>query len=127
MDELESIEDVVVVVIRSALKVFSAGMDLKKVHELSLDADGGAQMSGIVTEFQGAFARLEMLPQVTVAEIAGAALGGGLELALACDLRIAAAEASLGLPEAASGLIPGAEIGRAACRAGGGTYGWIPG
>src|SRR3546814_9019670 len=63
MDELESIEDVVVVVIRSALKVFSAGMDLKKVHELSLDADGGAQMSGIVTEFQGAFARLEMLPQ----------------------------------------------------------------
>ena len=47
-------------------------------------------------------------PQVTIAEIGGAALGGGLELALACDLRIAAVEAKLGLPEARLGLIPGA-------------------
>ncbi len=45
---------------------------------------------------------------VTLAEIGGAALGGGLELALACDLRVAAAEAKLGLPEARLGLVPAA-------------------
>jgi len=44
---------------------------------------------------------------VTLAEIGGAAMGGGLELALACDLRIAAMEAKLGLPEVQLGLIPG--------------------
>ncbi|HUN69744.1 MAG TPA: enoyl-CoA hydratase-related protein, partial [Burkholderiales bacterium] len=57
---------------------------------------------------QKLFARLEALPQVTLAEIGGAALGGGLELALACDLRIAANEAKLGLPEVRLGLVPGA-------------------
>ena len=48
------------------------------------------------------------MPQVTLAEIGGAAMGGGLELALSCDLRIAANEAKVGLPEARLGLIPGA-------------------
>ena len=48
------------------------------------------------------------LPVVTLAEIGGAALGGGLELALACDLRVAAHEAKLGLPEASLGLLPAA-------------------
>src|SRR5690606_39776340 len=45
---------------------------------------------------------------VSVAEIGGHALGGGLELALACDLRIGALEARIGLPEVALGLVPGA-------------------
>jgi enoyl-CoA hydratase/carnithine racemase len=57
---------------------------------------------------QRVFARLERAPQVTIAEIGASALGGGLELALACDLRIAAQEARLGLPEVRLGLIPGA-------------------
>jgi enoyl-CoA hydratase/carnithine racemase len=48
------------------------------------------------------------LPQITIAEIGGAALGGGFELALVCDFRIAAEEAKLGLPEVNLGLIPGA-------------------
>jgi enoyl-CoA hydratase len=52
--------------------------------------------------------RLETLPVVTIAEIEGHALGGGLELALACDIRIASHDAKLGLPEAKIGLLPGA-------------------
>jgi enoyl-CoA hydratase/carnithine racemase len=48
------------------------------------------------------------LPRVTLAEINGAALGGGFELALACDLRVAALEAKMGLPELRLGLLPGA-------------------
>ena len=57
---------------------------------------------------QQLFARLEAAPVVTLAEIGGAALGGGLELALACDLRVAAADAKLGLPETSLGVVPGA-------------------
>jgi enoyl-CoA hydratase/carnithine racemase len=72
------------------------------------DAAGRARMVAFVREIQRVFARLERLPQVSIAEIGGAALGGGLELALACDLRIAAAQARLGLPEARLGLVPGA-------------------
>jgi enoyl-CoA hydratase/carnithine racemase len=50
---------------------------------------------------------LAALPQPTIAAINGTALGGGLEMALACDVRIVAAEAQLGLPEVAIGLVPG--------------------
>jgi enoyl-CoA hydratase len=55
---------------------------------------------------QRLFARLEAAPLVTLAEISGAALGGGFELALACDLRVAANEARLGLPEAGWACCP---------------------
>jgi enoyl-CoA hydratase/carnithine racemase len=61
-----------------------------------------------VAGIQRLYARIERLPQVTLAEIGGAAMGGGFELALACDLRIAANEAKIGLPEVRLGLIPGA-------------------
>jgi enoyl-CoA hydratase/carnithine racemase len=57
---------------------------------------------------QRVFARIERAPFVTLAEIGGAALGGGLELALACDLRVAAQEAKLALPEVGLGLLPAA-------------------
>jgi enoyl-CoA hydratase/carnithine racemase len=58
--------------------------------------------------FHALFDRIEALPCVTLAEIGGSALGGGFELALACDLRMASTSAKLGLPEAKLGLIPGA-------------------
>jgi enoyl-CoA hydratase/carnithine racemase len=61
-----------------------------------------------VRRMQRLFDRIEALPQVVVAEIGGAAHGGGFELALACDLRVAAESARLGLPEARLGLLPGA-------------------
>jgi enoyl-CoA hydratase/carnithine racemase len=65
-------------------------------------------MYSYVAGIQRLYARIERLPQVTLAEIGGAAMGGGFELALACDLRIAANEAKIGLPEVRLGLIPGA-------------------
>ena len=94
--------------IRSDQKVFCAGADLKEVRARMDAPDGADRMYAFVACIQRLYARIERLPQVTVAEIGGAAMGGGLELALACDLRIAANEARLGLPEVRLGLIPGA-------------------
>ena len=65
-------------------------------------------MKATVRRFHDVYDRLEALPVVTIAEIEGHALGGGLELALACDIRIASHEAKLGLPETKVGLLPGA-------------------
>jgi enoyl-CoA hydratase/carnithine racemase len=65
-------------------------------------------MMALVTRMQRLAARLEAAPLVTLAEIGGAALGGGFELALGCDLRIAANEAKLGLPEVELGLLAAA-------------------
>src|SRR5471032_2527400 len=94
--------------IRSDQKVFCAGADLKEMRGRMDMADGPDRMYAYVASIQRLYARIEKLPQVTLAEIGGAAMGGGFELALSCDLRIAAAEAKLGLPEARLGLIPGA-------------------
>jgi len=94
--------------IRSDQKVFCAGADLDEISARIEMSDGADRMYAYVAGIQRLYARLERLPLVTLAEIGGAAMGGGLELALACDLRIAANEAKLGLPEARLGLIPGA-------------------
>src|SRR5471032_3630720 len=94
--------------IRSGQKVFCAGADLKEMRGRMDMADGPDRMYAYVASIQRLYARIEKLPQVTLAEIGGAAMGGGFELALSCDLRIAAIEAKLGLPEARLGLIPGA-------------------
>jgi len=100
--------DVSVIVVRSALYLFSAGADLAAMHEKFQTTAGQAEMLDFVGHIQETYAQLESSSKVTIAEIGGAALGGGLELALACDLRIAADEAKLGLPEAGLGLLPGA-------------------
>ena len=94
--------------IRSNQKVFCAGADLDEISRRTPLADGADRIYAYVARIQRLYARIEQLRLVTVAEIGGAAMGGGLELALACDLRIAANEAKLGLPEARLGLIPGA-------------------
>lgn len=108
LDRLSGRKDIVVLHIRSNQKVFSAGMDLEHIRTLFKLPDGANAMVRDVTEFQRLFARIEVMPFVVLAEIGGAALGGGLELALACDLRIASYRAKIGLPEAKLGLIPGA-------------------
>jgi enoyl-CoA hydratase/carnithine racemase len=70
--------------------------------------EGSDAMVEVVRRMQRLFERLETAAVVTLAEIGGAAMGGGLELALACDLRVAAADAKLGLPEIRLGLVPAA-------------------
>jgi enoyl-CoA hydratase/carnithine racemase len=108
LDELSGGAPCTVLHIRSDQKVFCAGADLNEVRERMTMRDGADRTYAYVAAIQRLYARIERLPQVTLAEIGGAAMGGGLELALACDLRIAAREAKLGLPEARLGLIPGA-------------------
>jgi enoyl-CoA hydratase len=108
LDRLDARSDWTVLHIRSDQKVFCAGADLAEVREHMEEPDGPDRMYAFVAAIQRLFARIERLPQVTLAEISGSALGGGLELALACDLRVAATTARLGLPEVQLGLIPGA-------------------
>lgn len=97
-----------VLLIRSDRKAFCAGADLALMRARFDTADGREKMVALAREMQGAYAMLEAAPLVSIAEIGGAAMGGGLELALACDFRIASAAATLGLPEARLGLLPGA-------------------
>ena len=108
LDRIEAAEGVGVVHIRSAHKAFCGGMDLDHFRKLFAAGGSDEDFARSVGAFQRVFARIEGLPQVTVCEIGGAALGGGLELALACDIRVASERAKVGLPETGLGLIPGA-------------------
>ncbi len=108
IDEAEADDAVTIVHVRSAQKVFCAGADLALMRACIAQPGGADAMIGVVREMQRVFARLERAPFVTLAEIGGAALGGGVELALACDLRVAAHEAKLALPEVGLGLVPAA-------------------
>ncbi len=108
LDQLAMRPDWNVLHLRSDQKVFCAGADLKEMRDRIDAADGPDRTYSYVAGIQRLYARIERLPQVTFAEIGGAAMGGGLELALACDLRIAGAKVKLGLPEARLGMIPGA-------------------
>jgi enoyl-CoA hydratase/carnithine racemase len=108
LDGLADRPEVTVLLIRSAERTFSAGADLKLMRECFGSDDGPDRMVETVRRMQRLYDRIEALPQVTIAEIAGPAYGGGFELALACDLRVAAETASVGLPEARLGLLPGA-------------------
>ena len=99
---------VTVLQLRSEQRAFSAGADLSLIESCFATPQGSDAMTEVVREMQRLYARLESAPLVTLAEIGTQALGGGFELALACDLRVAANEARLGLPEARLGLLPGA-------------------
>lgn len=108
LDEIGNRGDVSVLLLRSAQSHFCAGADLKLMRECFASAAGLDDMVETVRRMQRLFDRIEALPQVTLAQINGSAFGGGLELALACDLRVCTREARLGLPEVGLGLLPGA-------------------
>ena len=93
-----------VVVISSAVpRVFCAGADLKERKAMP-----ESEIGNFVKGLRSAFTAVENLPMPVIAAIEGAALGGGLELALACDLRVCSESSLLGLPETSLAIIPGA-------------------
>jgi enoyl-CoA hydratase len=101
--ELREEDDVRVIVLTGAgERAFAAGADIKYMSELDVDA---AKEWGELGHSVGQL--LETSPRPTIAAINGFALGGGCELALACDLRYASRNAKLGQPEINLGLIPG--------------------
>lgn len=103
VDAVAADEAVRAVVVWGGEKVFAAGADIKEMAGLD-----PVTMFRYIGGFQDVFTRLERLPQITVAAINGYALGGGCELALACDLRVCGESSNLGQPEILLGIIPGA-------------------
>ena len=101
--ELATNESVRVVIVTGAgEKAFVAGADIKYMSGLDVDE---AKEWGALGHEAGRL--LETMPKPTIAAINGFALGGGCELALACDIRYAASSAKLGQPEVNLGIIPG--------------------
>ncbi|CAH0719699.1 unnamed protein product, partial [Brenthis ino] len=93
-----------VVVLHSLVRgIFCAGANLKERLKMNDD-----EVANFVRGLRNTFIEIEDLPMPTIAAIEGVAVGGGLELALACDIRVAADTAKLGLVETGRGLIPGA-------------------
>ncbi|XP_017730075.1 PREDICTED: enoyl-CoA hydratase domain-containing protein 2, mitochondrial isoform X5 [Rhinopithecus bieti] len=102
--QLREDRQVRVLLFRSGVKgVFCAGADLKEREQMS-----EAEVGVFVQRLRGLMNDIAAFPAPTIAAMDGFALGGGLELALACDLRVAASSAIMGLIETTRGLLPGA-------------------
>ncbi len=101
---LEGDSTVRVLVVTGAGRAFCAGADIKERAE----DPGDLALQRTSAQLSPLFTRLERLAQVSIAAINGPAAGGGLELAMACDLRIASSAATLALPEVTLGILPGA-------------------
>lgn len=100
--------DVRVLLVRGGPRFFSGGVNIAMIAEKAGRPGGTDQVADFGAELQSVLSALEALPIPTVAAMRGSAVGGGLELALACDFRVVGAESSYGLPEIRLGLIPGA-------------------
>ncbi len=89
------------VVVTGGPRIFAAGFE---ISELPVGGDA----TELSTTFRAALDRLSSLPRLVIAAVNGVALGGGLELALACDWRVGADDSRVGVPEVQLGVIPGA-------------------
>ncbi|XP_049544649.1 methylglutaconyl-CoA hydratase, mitochondrial [Anopheles darlingi] len=104
IDVLAHDKNVRVVILRSLVPgIFCAGADLKERATFTPQ-----EVSRFVSKLRQMMVNIEQMPTPVVAAIDGAALGGGLEMALACDMRVVATNAKLGLVETKLGIIPGA-------------------
>jgi len=101
--DIDKDRDTAAVIITGGPKAFAAGADIREIIQI------GSPLSAhqFVTRIRAVFDRIEACSKPVIAAVAGYALGGGCELALACDIRIAADNALFGLPEIKLGLIPG--------------------
>ncbi len=104
LDVIEAESELRAIVITGAGRVFSAGADITELDSLRHGHDFARFVRGLTD----GYGRLAAIPIPSIAAINGIAFGGGLELALACDLRIAAPGARLGVPEIKLGLLPAA-------------------
>jgi enoyl-CoA hydratase len=102
LDDLILNDDVSVLIITGEGKAFVAGADISEMVNLS-----PAQAKGFSEKGQQTFYSIQNLPIPVIAAVNGYALGGGCELAMACDFRIASKKAVFGMPEVSLGLIPG--------------------
>src|ERR1700712_4851372 len=98
--ELDNDDDIGAIIITGSAKAFAAGADIKEMSGLSFADAFGA-------DFFAPWAKLAAVRTPTIAAVAGYALGGGCELAMMCDLLIAADTAKFGQPEIKLGVIPG--------------------
>ena len=103
IDEIERDEEVMSVIFSGGKKIFAAGADIKEISGIGTSIEAHRFVSSV----QSLFNRIESLEKPVIAAVSGLALGGGCELALTCDLRIATENASFGLPEIKIGVIPG--------------------
>lgn len=103
LNQVESDDSVRVIVLKGEGRFFSAGADIKEFTSIT----SGEEFSKLAKNGQDIFERVETFSKPVIAAIHGAALGGGLELAMSCHLRIVTESAKLGLPELQLGLIPG--------------------
>lgn len=102
LDTIKADESIYSVVITGDGKAFVAGADIEEMSMLS-----GVEGKNFGALGLKVFRKLELLPQPTVAAVNGFALGGGCELAMACDMRIASEKAKFGQPEVGLGITPG--------------------
>lgn len=103
LDKIEQDRSVKVVILKGEGKFFSAGADIKEFTSLQ----NASNYKSLAKNGQGIFDRIEYFHIPIIAAIHGAALGGGLELAMACHIRIVTESARLGLPEITLGILPG--------------------